>query len=120
MDPDQLALVMAGTMLDLIRTPDQWCQGAPARHAEGHPVTTLDPKATRFDLEGAFRKAVAQWKDDDAAHVLRLELLACTGCGLAEFNDRPGTTHAAVLDVIRRAGETFRARVIAKGRVLRD
>jgi hypothetical protein len=99
----------------LIDTPDKWTQNAFARNALGVNVEVRGSSATCFCTLGAIERAVDRMNDDDghlmtAAGYARRLLANSTGAEplfyashLAEFNDRPTTTHAIVMEMFDKA-----------------
>ena len=85
-----------------------WCQGSAARDAAGTAVAPEHPAAVRWSADGAFRATISHIPDpvrrecdrQDGLWALQITLEMLTGTrqmGVGLWNDRPDTTHAAVL-----------------------
>jgi len=94
-------------VLALLRTPEQWTQGTPARDADGNPVLCNSRDAKSFCLVGAlYRAADGQYAGahDGARTLLTKAIIAIDRTwSIVTFNDDPTTRHADVLRVLRRA-----------------
>ena len=75
---------------DLIKTPAQWTKEVFARDAKGVPVDSQSPDAVCFCAEGALEHVDAHAEASEAIE-------AVVKCKIVEFNERPKTTHKAVL-----------------------
>jgi hypothetical protein len=92
----------------LIEKPEQWTQGWFAKTVSGEEVASLDPRACRWCLEGACRRAsgfVGDTYGDEFRPIRRLLTDAIGGRHPQDFNDSSITTHAQVLAALDRAIE---------------
>lgn len=85
----------------LLSAADRWTTGVLARNSKGEPCKPNDPHAVCFCLRGAIERVYKTQAGQDYAYrklicVLRMpEML---------FNDNPKTTHADIIDAVRKAG----------------
>jgi hypothetical protein len=90
---------------ELLADEKAWTRWAFARDAEGNAVSPESRDACRFCLLGAIRRCYAGDHDGMWAAMDRLRQVIPAGDAheISEFNDLPGTTHAAVLAVVQEA-----------------
>ena len=91
--PQHPALQKLDAVMGLLAREDHWCKGR-LRTPDG-----------RYCLMGAMQAAEAQALLEPAVSRAIRELTGRRFLRIVTFNDRPATTHAMVLMVLRRAGE---------------
>jgi len=103
--PASIAQALAA-IAELISEPDGWCRGCSARAADGSPTVPGLGTAARLSAYGAFALLRAEGRiDDETAQRLWYWLDARTPDGerFARWHDQPSTTHAEVLELLKKA-----------------
>ncbi len=102
---------------ELIQDPKHWIQGTFARDSEGRGVAVYVPEAVCFCSLGAMRRASLNYPIPEpvlkafVAGIYEVPLeevghnVYMMKDGITSFNDKPGRTHARVLEVFDKAIE---------------
>ena len=85
---------------ELLAKPEHWTKGSYARDANGLPTEIFGPSAVSFCLIGALKKCCVL----DGETILDSLIKARGFRSVADFNDRPNTTHDHVLSILKEAG----------------
>jgi hypothetical protein len=71
---------------ELLKSPEAWCQGAPAEDAHGNKVAALHPQAVKWCALGAIQKVYPPSQWGEAIDNL-LRALSFSEQGLAQMNN---------------------------------
>jgi hypothetical protein len=97
--------------LDLLDSPETWCQEAPGKDAQGNKVSAFDPRAVKWCALGAIQKIYhpSRWEEKmdrllRALSVSEAAIVELTktdkACYLMEWNDEAGRSFDDVREVL--------------------
>lgn len=91
----------------LLEKPECWTKGCMARNIEDRKVSITHPHACKFSLEGAIYRIalITKTKVFDAHQLVKGGISKGMTIPIAHFNDANGTTHSAMLAILRKAIE---------------